>query len=123
MIGRCSPTSAAGRAERRSTTTSTPSVACGRSAGTSCPKEVRSPATVVAIEGVRFLINGRVTYPGRTWNGRPIEGLLFNSRMVQATFDDRNPATVGRWSYPDTNEWDAERNVTEFIAEMPGWRQ
>jgi hypothetical protein len=80
-------------------------------------------ATAVTIDGARFLINGRPTYEGRTWNGHPIEGLLLNSRMVQATFDDRNPETVGLWAYPDTKKWDPDRNTNEFLAEMPGWRR
>jgi hypothetical protein len=51
-----------------------------------------------------------------------VEGLLLNARMVQGIFDDVNPATVGRWAYPDTGRWDAERNTSEFIAAMAGWR-
>lgn len=78
--------------------------------------------TVVSIEGDNFLINGRPTYEGREWHGRQIEGLLLNARLVQATFDDLNPATVARWAYPDTGKWDAQRNVNEFIAAMPDWR-
>ena len=46
-----------------------------------------------------------------------------NSRMVQGTFDDLNPQTVGRWAYPDTGRWDAERNLREFLAAMPVWRR
>ena len=46
-----------------------------------------------------------------------------NSRMVQATFDDLNPETVGRWAYPDTKKWDADRNTREFVAAMPEWRK
>ena len=90
-----------------------------------CAVAVAEPkrATVVTIDGAKFLINGQPTYKGRTWNGRPVEGLLLNSRMVQATFDDRNPDTVSRWAYPDTKKWDPDRNTTEFLAEMPGWRQ
>jgi hypothetical protein len=80
-------------------------------------------ATAVAIDGDRFLINGQPTYRGRTWNGHPIEGLLLNSRMVQAIFDDRNPETAGRWAYPDTKRWDPDRNTREFIAAMPTWRR
>jgi hypothetical protein len=80
-------------------------------------------ATAVAIDGAKFLINGQPTYKGRSWNGKPIEGLLFNSRMVQATFDDRNPETVHLWAYPDTKKWDADRNTNEFVAEMPNWRR
>lgn len=79
--------------------------------------------TVVSILAERFHINGQPTYQGRTWKGQPVDGLLLNSRMVQATFDDRNPETVTRWAYPDTKKWDADRNTTEFIAMMPMWRQ
>jgi hypothetical protein len=79
--------------------------------------------TTVAIAGDRFLINGRPTYAGRTWRGMRIEGLLMNSRMVQGIFDDLNPETRGRWTYPDTKQWDAERNTREFIAAMPEWRR
>jgi hypothetical protein len=79
--------------------------------------------TDVAIRQDQFLINGRPTYQGRTWNGHKIEGLLMNSRMVQGIFDDRNPDTVSKWAYPDTKKWDPERNVREFIAAMPEWRK
>ncbi len=78
--------------------------------------------TTVSIVGRDFHINGRPTYAGRQWQGHRIEGLLMNSRMVQATFDDRNSATVGQWAYPDTQKWDAERNTREFIAAMPEYR-
>ncbi len=80
-------------------------------------------STAVAIDGAKFLINGQPTYKGRTWNGRTVEGLLFNSRMVQAIFDDRNPQTAGRWAYPDTGKWDPDRNTAEFVAAMPSWRR
>lgn len=78
--------------------------------------------TVVSIVGEDFYINGKPSYAGRTWNGHRIEGLLLNSRMVQATFDDLNPQTSIRWAYQDTGKWDAERNVCEFIAAMPEWK-
>ena len=52
-----------------------------------------------------------------------MEGLLLNTRMVQATFDDDNPDTVARWAYPDTGVWDPERNVREFIDALPVYRQ
>jgi len=58
--------------------------------------------TEVAIVGEQFVINGRPTYAGRVWHGHTIEGLLINSRMVQAIFDDLNPETRDRWAYPDT---------------------
>ena len=82
-----------------------------------------APKTVVTIEGDQFHINGKPTYPGRTWNGHKIEGLLMNARVVQATFDDLNPQTVKRWAYKDTGKWDAERNLREFLEVIPQWRR
>jgi hypothetical protein len=79
--------------------------------------------TEVAIREDMFLINGRPTYEGRTWNGKKIEGLLLNSRMVQGIFDDLNPETRAMWAYPDTGTWDPERNTREFLAAMPEWRR
>ena len=78
--------------------------------------------TIVIIKGNQFFINGEVTYPGRYWNGHKIEGLLFNSRMVQGIFDDLNPDTKDLWIYPDTKTWDPQRNTDEFIAAMPEWK-
>jgi hypothetical protein len=84
-----------------------------------------SPAhkTVVSVAGDSFHINGHPTYAGRTWNGHSIEGLLFNSRMVQGIFDDLNSETALQWAYPDTGKWDPDRNTNEFIATMPEWRR
>ena len=79
--------------------------------------------TQVTIVGEDFHINGRPTYAGRVWQGHRIEGLLLNSRMVQAVFDDLHPETASRWAYADTGKWDAERNVREFIAAMPEWKR
>jgi hypothetical protein len=79
--------------------------------------------TRVSIVGDAFHVNGRPTYEGRRWNGMKIEGLLLNSRMVQATFDDLNPETRARWAYPDTKTFDAERNVREFLAALPEYRR
>jgi hypothetical protein len=85
-------------------------------------EDIMERNTTVAIEGAAFLINGQPTYSGRSWNGHKVEGLLFNSRMVQGIFDDLNPGTRSMWNYPDTNQWDAERNTREFIEAMPLWR-
>lgn len=79
--------------------------------------------TAVSISGEEFLINGKPTYEGRNWRGQKIQGLLFNSRMVQGIFDDGNPETVKRWAYPDTGKWEPERNTREFLAAMPEWRK
>ncbi|MBL8174376.1 MAG: hypothetical protein JNK48_06895 [Bryobacterales bacterium] len=79
--------------------------------------------TTIAIRQDQFLLNGKPTYAGRTFEGMKIEGLLMNTRMVQGIFDDENPETVSRWKYPDTGKWDAERNTREFLAAMPEWRK
>jgi hypothetical protein len=79
--------------------------------------------TEVTIHGQSFHLNGQATYGGRTWQGHQVEGLLFNSRMVQGIFDDLNPETRSQWAYPDTGVWDAERNTREFVAAMPKWRR
>ena len=78
--------------------------------------------TRVSIVGQAFHINGKPTYAGRRWQGKTIEGLLLNSRMVQGIFDDENTATRHRWAYPD-GPFDAERNTREFVAAMPLWRR
>jgi hypothetical protein len=79
--------------------------------------------TTVSIVADEFQINDKPTYAGRKWNGYKIQGLLFNSRMVQGIFDDLNTNTVSKWAYPDTGKWNAERNTREFIAAMPEWRK
>ncbi len=45
-----------------------------------------------------------------------------NSRMTNAVFDDENPVTRSLWAYPDTGEWDPDRNTDEFIAMLPVYR-
>ncbi len=74
--------------------------------------------TVVAIQGTHFLINGALTSPGK-----PAEGLLINTRMAQAIFDDENAATRDEWNYPDTHRWDPQRNTNEFVAMLPTYAQ
>jgi hypothetical protein len=49
--------------------------------------------TEVTIQGDAFWIDGRPTYAGHTWQGKKVEGLLVNARLVQGIFDDLNPAT------------------------------
>jgi hypothetical protein len=79
-------------------------------------------STAVAIQGEKFLLNGRPTYEGRSWNGYDVEGLLLNARLVQGIFDDLNDQTRDLWKYPDTGKWDPGRNANEFVAAMPSWR-
>ncbi len=79
--------------------------------------------TEVSIVGEAFYINGRPTYEGRYWNGHKVEGLLMNSRMVQGLFDDitKSEKAAARFAYPDTGEWDADRNTAEFVESMEEW--
>ena len=95
---------------------------CALIAPGTLPAAPHRSETAVSIRGDSFYINGQPTYRGRTWQGHSIEGLLFNSRMVQGIFDDQNPATASKWAYPDTGRWDTDRNTSEFIAAMPDWR-
>ena len=89
----------------------------------SAASAVKTPQTRVSIRGDAFLLNGVPTYRGRSYRGKKIEGLLLNTRMVQGIFDDLNAETAVRWAYPDTRQWDAERNVREFLEAMPLWRR
>jgi hypothetical protein len=77
--------------------------------------------TRVHFLGPDVWIDGQLTYPGRTFDGTRVEGLLFNVRAVQAIFDDANPETRERWAYPDTGRWDPDRNTEEFCRALPAW--
>lgn len=79
-------------------------------------------STTLEILGEKFKINGEYTYKDRMYDGKLVEGLLFNVRAVQAIFDDENPKTRSKWAYPDTNIWDPDRNVEEFIQALPEWK-
>jgi hypothetical protein len=79
--------------------------------------------TKVEIKGDQFWINGKPTYEGRYWQGNKIEGLLMNARLVQGVFDDLNPEPSPEFRYPDTQQWDAQRNNREFVAAMPEWKK
>jgi hypothetical protein len=73
------------------------------------------------MQGNKFLINGAPTFAGRSYLGKPIEGLLFNSRMANGVVDDQNPSTRGTWAYAD-GPWDPERNTNELIAALPAYK-
>lgn len=89
------------------------------------PERQAPPRTEVTIPGggPEFHVNGTPTYAGRSWKGHKVEGLLFNARLVQATFDDLNPATARRWAYSDTGKWDADRNTRELLEMLPEYRR
>lgn len=87
--------------------------------------------TVLNIDGERFLLDGQPTYRGRA----DVEGMLYNIRTVNATFDD----TLGRCDYFDDDgshaenrhagygPWmtpaSAEANTDRFIAALPQYRR
>ncbi|MCU0962965.1 MAG: beta-lactamase family protein [Pirellulaceae bacterium] len=66
-------------------------------------------STTVSIAEGKWHINGRVTYPGA-----PAEGLLMNVRMVNAVFEDANPATC-------PHEFDPAVNTQLFIEQIPAY--
>lgn len=76
------------------------------------------PSPVVSFDDARTLIDGEVLNPGSR-----AEGLLMNARMVQAVIDFADEESRRRFAYPDTGEWDPERNVTEFIAALPAYAE
>ncbi len=78
-----------------------------------------SPRTEVSIEDDRFLINGVPTHKELSFHDVSIEGLLLNSRMANAVFDDSNEFTQHLWAYPDNDNWDPERNTDELIEMLP----
>jgi hypothetical protein len=85
-------------------------------------KALNNGHTVVSIKRDKFLINGEVINKGKLWQQHKVDGLLFNSRMVQAIFDDENQDTRVLWKYPDTQIWDPDRNTNEFIEAMGQWK-
>lgn len=65
--------------------------------------------TRIGIAGGRWQLNGRVTCEGAA-----AEGLLMNVRMVNAVFEDANPATCPKG-------FDPEANTAAFIARIPDY--
>jgi len=74
-------------------------------------------STTISILKDKFYLNGQITNQGTSSSG-----LLLNSRMIQALFDDSNPSTQTLWRYPDTHQWDPNRNVHEFISNLTTYR-
>lgn len=113
VISACTATGSEGTSS--TTQASSPdTTATGQPATTSTLINDSDSTTVVGIEDQSFTVNSEPTN-----EGTKAEGLLLNSRMVNSIFDDENPDTVTRWSYPDTLEWDPERNTDEFLAALP----
>lgn len=94
---------------------------CLLSCKSTAPQPTLPGHTIVSILGDAIHINGKPTYAGRYWGGHKIEGLLFDSRMVQSFFDHLNTETRPQFNYSDTDTWKPDRNTDEFIAAMPSW--
>ena len=72
------------------------------------------------IKGRDFYINGKLTY-SEVPNVNPNAlGLLFNSRMIQGVFDDKNPANKGKYDRFG-KVFDPDRNTQELIDALPEW--
>ncbi|MFC1717780.1 hypothetical protein ACFL6S_29240 [Candidatus Poribacteria bacterium] len=88
------------------------------------------PQTHISFHGTQILINNHPTYDGR----EKAEGLLFNLRMVNSTFDDtlgkvdwwnddgsrpeNDQAGYGVWNSPES----ANANTQRFIQALPEYR-
>lgn len=53
--------------------------------------------TEVALEGDRFLVNGRPSLEGRVWRGHPLDGLLLHAEFPTAIADESFAATLPAW--------------------------
>ena len=81
-----------------------------------------NPKTEISLEGDKFLVNGTPTNEATTFRGVSMEGLMMNSRMANAVFDDDNEFTRHLWAYPDNDKWDADRNTNELIEMLPTYK-
>lgn len=68
----------------------------------------KSETRIAEVDGF-WEINGKPTY-----EGTDAEGLLLGVRMVNATFNDRNPATRPR-------SFDPEKNTEAFLKNLPAY--
>ncbi len=73
------------------------------------PSKAFKPQTRVSLVNSFWHINGKPTHPGSD-----AEGLLMNVRMVNATFEDRNPKTCPKGFDPDVN-------TGRFIGAIPDY--
>lgn len=69
------------------------------------------PQTRVSLKDGFWQINGRPTHPGSD-----AEGLLMNVRMVNATFEDRNPETCPKGFDPDENTARFLKALPDYVA-------
>jgi hypothetical protein len=74
--------------------------------------------TRLAIEGERFVINGRMVYSEIPGSRPEAHGLLMNARFIQGIFDDK----ADRQRYNRFGrQFDPERNTDALITALPQW--
>lgn len=72
------------------------------------------------IHGQDFYINGKKTYTELAGSDPAIHGLLFNTRLIQGVFDDRNPENRGKYDRFG-KRFSPEQNTDDLIAALPAW--
>jgi hypothetical protein len=68
--------------------------------------------TIVSIRGEQWLLNGEPMLAGS-----PSEGLLVNTRMVNAVFEDKGPAALEHLP----QDFDPDENTARFISRIPDY--
>eukprot|EP01084_Bolivina_argentea_P002109 3875_1 len=76
--------------------------------------------TSVSIDGTNFKINGEITY-SKAKNSN-VHGLLINSRMINAIFDNSKQEYNYLFTYPDTKKWDPQRNTKEYVGNLTKYK-
>ena len=94
-----------------------------RAAGAGDPRLDRPPELEPELEPMIGALRHRGPDQWGYWTSADGSTVLLNARLVQATFDDLNPATRHLWKYPDGKDFDADRNTGEFLAALPLYRK
>ena len=74
----------------------------------------------MSIDGVNFKINGEITY--KNAKNSNVHGLLMNSRMINAIFDNNKTEYNYLFTYPDTGKWDPNRNTNEYVGNLTKYK-
>jgi hypothetical protein len=70
----------------------------------------------LSLEGTRFLINGKPVYAELEDGNPEALGLLFNQRMIQGVFEDKeHRANYGR------DGFEPEKNTENLVSSLPLW--
>lgn len=81
-------------------------------------KGCKKMKTILAIEGNKFLLNGKKTYTEIPNCPEKYHGLLMNARFIQGVFKDvEKPERFNRFG----RTFDPDRNTQELIAALPEW--